>query len=191
MAGFRVLEIHAAHGYLLHEFLSPLTNRRDHAYGGSFENRIRIVGEVVQAVRAQMPEGFPLFVRVSASDWVEGGWTVEDSAALAREIKPLGVDLIDASSGGVVPHAKIELGPGYQVPFARYIREHAQISTGAVGPITRAEQANEIVQNGSADVVLVARELLRQPYWPLLAASRLGIDVPYWPKQYQRAKPRH
>lgn len=190
VAGFRVLEVHAAHGYLLHEFLSPLTNRRDDAYGGSFENRIRIVREVVEAVRAQMPAGFPLFVRISASDWVEGGWTVEDSAALAREIKPLGVDLIDASSGGIVPHAKIEIGPGYQVPFARHIREHADIPTGAVGLITKAEQANDIVKNGSADVVLVARELLRQPYWPLLAAAHLGVDVPYWPKQYERAKPR-
>ncbi|HKU67273.1 MAG TPA: NADH:flavin oxidoreductase/NADH oxidase [Candidatus Baltobacteraceae bacterium] len=188
-AGFGVLEIHAAHGYLLHEFLSPLTNRRDDAYGGSFEHRTRIVREVVQAVRAQMPGDMPLFLRVSASDWVEGGWTVQDSAALASAVAPLGVDLIDASSGGIVPHAKIALGPGYQVPFARYIREHAKIATGAVGLITDAQQANEIVESGSADVVLLARELLRQPYWPLLAAAQLGIDLPYWPKQYARAKP--
>jgi 2,4-dienoyl-CoA reductase-like NADH-dependent reductase (Old Yellow Enzyme family) len=188
-AGFRVLEIHGAHGYLLHEFLSPITNKRDDAYGGSFENRTRIMREVVQAVRAQMPPEFPLFVRISASDWVEGGWTVEDSAALARDLKPLGVDLIDASSGGIVPQAKIPLGPGYQVPFARHIREQGQIATGAVGLITDAHQANEIVESGSADVVLLARELLRQPYWPLLAAAQLGVDVGYWPKQYLRAKP--
>lgn len=187
-AGFRVLEIHAAHGYLLHEFLSPLTNKRDDDYGGSFENRTRIVCEAVQAVRAQMPEDVPLFVRVSASDWVKGGWTVEDSAALARDLKPLGVDLIDASSGGIVPHAKIPLGPGYQVPFARHIREHARIATGAVGLITGARQANDIIASGSADLVLLAREMLRQPNWPLLAAAQLGVDAPYWPKQYLRAK---
>jgi len=188
-AGFRVLEIHAAHGYLLHEFLSPITNNRDDEYGGSFENRTRIVREVVQAVRERMPVDLPLFVRVSASDWVEGGWTVEDSVALARDLKPLGVDLIDASSGGIVPHAKIPLGPGYQVPFARSIREHAQIATGAVGLITQAQQANEIIESGAADIVLLARELLRQPNWPLLAAAQLGADVDYWPKQYLRAKP--
>lgn len=188
-AGFRVLEIHAAHGYLLHEFLSPITNKRDDAYGGSFEHRTRLVREVAQAVRAQMPVELPLFVRVSASDWVEGGWTVEDSAALARDLKALGVDLIDASSGGISPHAKIGIGPGYQVPFARYIREHAKIATGAVGLITDALQANEIIESGSADIVLLARELLRQPYWPLLAAAELGVDVGYWPKQYLRAKP--
>lgn len=189
-AGFRVLEIHAAHGYLLHEFLSPLTNRRTDSYGGAFENRTRIVCEVAQAVREQMQPEFPLFVRVSASDWVEGGWTVEDSAALARRLKDAGVDLIDASSGGIVPNAKIELRPGYQVPFARHIREHAEIATGAVGLITGALQAQEIVASGSADIVLLARELLRQPYWPLLAASELGVEIPYWPKQYLRAKPR-
>lgn len=188
-AGFRVLEIHAAHGYLLHEFLSPITNHRSDDYGGSFENRTRILREAVQAVRAQMPDDLPLFLRISASDWVEGGWTLEDSAALARDVKALGVDLIDASSGGIVPNAKIALGPGYQVPFARYIRAHADIATGAVGLITDARQANEIVESGSADIVLLARELLRQPYWPLLAASQLGVDVPYWPKQYLRAKP--
>lgn len=189
-AGFRVIELHAAHGYLLHEFVSPITNRRDDAYGGSFENRTRIVREVVQAVRAEMPGDLPLFIRVSASDWVEGGWTVEDSAALARDLKSVGVDLVDASSGGIVPNAKIGLEPGYQVPFARYIREHAHILTGAVGLITQAQQANEIVESQSADIVLLARELLRAPYWPLLASAELGIDVPYWPKQYLRAKPR-
>lgn len=189
-AGFRVLEIHAAHGYLLHEFLSPITNRRGDSYGGSFGNRTRIVREVAQAVRAQMPAESPLFVRVSASDWVEGGWTVEDSAALALDLKALGVDLIDASSGGIVPNAKIALRPGYQVPFARYIREYAGIATAAVGLITGAEQADEIIASGSADIVLLARELLRQPHWPLLAASQLGVDISYWPKQYLRAKPR-
>lgn len=189
-AGFRVIEIHAAHGYLLHEFLSPIINHRTDAYGGSFENRTRIVREVARAVRAQMPDDLPLFTRISASDWVEGGWTVEDSAALARELKAVGVDLIDASSGGIVPAAKIALGPGYQVPFARHIRENARILTGAVGLITQAQQANEIIEDGSADIVLLARELLRQPYWPLLAAAELGVDVEYWPKQYLRAKPR-
>jgi 2,4-dienoyl-CoA reductase-like NADH-dependent reductase (Old Yellow Enzyme family) len=188
-AGFQVVEIHAAHGYLLHEFLSPITNHRDDEYGGSFENRTRIVREVVQAVRVQLPDELPLFVRVSASDWIDGGWTVEDSAALARDLKPRGVDLIDTSSGGISSHAKIELGPGYQVPFARHIRERAQIATGAVGLITGAQQANEIIETGSADIILLARELLRQPYWPLLAASELGVDVSYWPKQYLRAKP--
>jgi 2,4-dienoyl-CoA reductase-like NADH-dependent reductase (Old Yellow Enzyme family) len=189
-AGFRLIEIHAAHGYLLHEFLSPLVNRRADAYGGSFDNRTRIVREVVQAVRGRIPQEMPLFVRVSATDWVEGGWTVEDSAALARDLRPLGVDLIDASSGGIVPNAKIALAPGYQVPFAKHIREQGAIATGAVGLITTPEQANEIVASGSADLVLLARELLRQPYWPLLAAAHLGVDVPYWPKQYLRAKPR-
>jgi 2,4-dienoyl-CoA reductase-like NADH-dependent reductase (Old Yellow Enzyme family) len=188
-AGFRVLEIHAAHRYLLHEFLSPLVNQRNDEYGGGFENRTRIVREVVQAVRAQMPGELPLFVRVSATDWVPGGWTVEDSAKLAHDLKPLGVDLIDASSGGISPQQKIELGPGYQVPFARHIRRHAHVATGAVGLITGAQQANQIITSGSADVVLLARELLRQPYWPLLAAAELGFDVPYWPKQYLRAKP--
>lgn len=189
-AGFRVLEIHAAHGYLLHEFLSPIANRRGDSYGGSFENRTRIVREVAAAVRERMPPELPLFVRVSASDWVEGGWSVEDSAALARSLKPLGVDLIDVSSGGIVPNAKIAIGPGYQVPFARRIREQAEIMTGAVGLITQARQANDIIASGSADIVLLARELLRQPYWPLLAAAELGADLAYWPKQYLRAKPR-
>jgi 2,4-dienoyl-CoA reductase-like NADH-dependent reductase (Old Yellow Enzyme family) len=190
LAGFEVLEIHAAHGYLLHEFLSPITNRRDDRYGGNLENRMRMLREVVQAVRAQMPADLPLFVRISASDWVDGGWAIDDSIVLARTLKPLGVDLIDCSSGGIVPDAKIALGPGYQVPFARAVRDGAQIATGAVGLITDAAQANEIVASGSADMVLLAREMLRQPYWPLLAAARLGTDVAYWPKQYLRAKPR-
>jgi 2,4-dienoyl-CoA reductase-like NADH-dependent reductase (Old Yellow Enzyme family) len=187
-AGFRVIEIHAAHGYLLHEFLSPLSNMRDDEYGGSFENRTRALREVVSAVRAVLPEAVPLFVRVSASDWMEGGWTVDDSVELARSIKPLGVDLIDASSGGIAPHAKIEVAPGYQVPFARRIRAEAHIATGAVGLITKPRQAEEIVARGDADVVLLAREVLRSPYWPLLAASELHADFA-WPRQYERAKP--
>lgn len=190
IAGFLVIEIHAAHGYLLHEFLSPIANRRDDEYGGSFENRTRLLRKVVGAVRAQMPDELPLLVRISASDWVEGGWNLEDSARLARDLKALGVDLIDASSGGISPHAKIEIGPSYQVPFARHIRDQAHIATGAVGLITSASQADDIIESGSADIVLLARELLRQPYWPLLAAHELGVDIPYWPKQYLRAKPR-
>ena len=187
-AGFKTMEIHAAHGYLLHEFLSPLSNDRDDAYGGSFENRTRALREVVAAVRAVIPEGMPLFVRISASDWMEGGWTIEDSVELARVLKPLGVDIIDASSGGIVPNAKIEIGPEYQVPFARRIRTDAQIATGAVGLITQSKQAEAIVSRGDADLVLLAREVLRRPYWPLHAASKLGAAVE-WPVQYQRAKP--
>ena len=187
-AGFKTMEIHAAHGYLLHEFLSPLSNDRDDAYGGSFENRTRALREVVAAVRAVIPEGMPLFVRISASDWMEGGWTIEDSVELARVLKPLGVDIIDASSGGIVPNAKIEIGPEYQVPFARRIRADAQIATGAVGLITQSKQAEAIVSRGDADLVLLAREVLRRPYWPLHAASKLGATVE-WPVQYQRAKP--
>jgi 2,4-dienoyl-CoA reductase-like NADH-dependent reductase (Old Yellow Enzyme family) len=145
--------------------------------------------EVVSALRAVIPDATPLIVRVSATDWVEGGWTLDDSVELARVLKALGVDLIDASSGGISPHAKIELGPGYQVPFARRIRAQAQIATGAVGLITNAQQAEQIVAHGDADIVLLARESLRQPYWPLLAAAKLGVDLE-WPKQYARAKPR-
>jgi 2,4-dienoyl-CoA reductase-like NADH-dependent reductase (Old Yellow Enzyme family) len=189
LAGFQAIEIHAAHGYLLHEFLSPVTNARADEYGGSFENRTRMLREVVSALRAVIPDATPLIVRVSATDWVEGGWTLDDSVELARVLKALGVDLIDASSGGISPHAKIELGPGYQVPFARRIRAQAQIATGAVGLITNAQQAEQIVAHGDADIVLLARESLRQPYWPLLAAAKLGVDLE-WPKQYARAKPR-
>lgn len=188
-AGFRVLEIHAAHGYLLHEFLSPLANRRTDAYGGGFENRTRALREVVSAVREVVPEAMPLAVRISASDWMEGGWTVDDSVELARILKTLGVDLIDCSSGGIVPDAKIEIGPEYQVPFARRVRAEAKIPTGAVGLITTPAQAQGIVERGDADVVLFARELLRSPYWPLHAAPQLGAEMP-WPVQYERAKPR-
>ncbi len=188
LAGFRVAEIHAAHGYLLHEFLSPLSNERGDEYGGSFENRTRIVREVVRAVRGVWPVELPLFIRISSTDWVEGGWDIDQSVALARELHQLGVDLVDCSSGGNVARATIPLAPGYQVPFAERIRAEAGIATGAVGLITEAPQAEEIVRSGQADIVLLARELLRDPYWPLHAATQLGVDGP-WPKQYLRAKP--
>ena len=188
-AGFELLELHAAHGYLMHEFHSPLSNARTDRYGGSFENRIRFTLEVVDAVRAVWPERYPLFVRLSATDWVEGGWSIDESVALARVLGSRGVDLIDASSGGAVPDAKIPAAPGYQVPFAARIRSEAGIPTGAVGLITQAAQAEAIVANGSADLVFIARELLRDPYWPLHAAHELGVDV-RWPDQYARAKPR-
>jgi len=187
-AGFDVVEIHGAHGYLLHEFLSPLSNFRSDEYGGSFENRIRIVLEVVAAVRAVWPGELPLFLRISFSDWVEGGWTIEESIELARRVKPLGVDLIDCSSGGAVPTAQIPLAPGYQVPFAERIRREAGILTAAVGLITTPEQADEIVRSGKGDLVLLAREFLRDPYFGLHAAQVLGAkaDVPV---QYGRAFP--
>jgi 2,4-dienoyl-CoA reductase-like NADH-dependent reductase (Old Yellow Enzyme family) len=186
-AGFRVVEIHAAHGYLLHEFLSPLCNVRDDEYGGSLENRMRLTLRVTRAVRAAWPEELPLFVRISATDWAEGGWTLAESIVLSRELRELGVDLIDCSSGGAVLHAKIELGPGYQVPFARAIRAEAGIATGAVGLITTAQQAEEIVRDGAADAVLLARQFLRDPYFALHAAQELGVDAA-WPDQYARAK---
>jgi len=187
-AGFEVIEIHGAHGYLINEFLSPLSNRRTDQYGGSFDNRIRFLLEIVNAIRIEWPEQNPLFLRISASDWAEGGWTDSDSVELARRVQPLGIDLIDCSSGGLVPYAKIQLGPGYQVPFARRIRKEAGILTGAVGLITEAEQCEEIIQNGDADVVLLAREFLRDPYFALHAAARLGQPV-LVPKQYLRAFP--
>lgn len=186
-AGFRVVEIHAAHGYLLHEFLSPLINRRDDEYGGSLANRMRFPLEVARACRNEWPSELPLFVRISATDWAEGGWDLEQSIALAEELRKIGVDLVDCSSGGAVPHAKITLGPGYQVPFARAIRERAAIPTGAVGLITTAQQADAILREGSADVVLLARELLRDPYFPLHAAKELGVEM-RWPVQYGRAR---
>jgi len=185
-AGFQVLELHAAHGYLLHQFLSPLANhRRDH-YGGSFENRTRLLREVVQAVRTVWPEQLPLFLRLSATDWVEGGWNVEESVALCRELRKLGVDLIDVSSGGLAPRARIPATPGYQVPFAQRIRTEAAIPTGAVGLITEPRQAQAILAEGRADLVLLGRELLRDPRWPLHAARELGVAIP-WPAQYARA----
>jgi 2,4-dienoyl-CoA reductase-like NADH-dependent reductase (Old Yellow Enzyme family) len=188
-AGFRVIEIHAAHGYLIHEFLSPLSNHRDDAYGGSFENRTRLIREIVTAVRSSWPKGAPLFVRISASDWVEGGWDLEQSIELARSLKQLGVDLIDCSSGGTVPHAKIPAGPGYQTPFAHRIRHEAEILTGAVGLITSPVQAEQIIGTGQADAIVIAREFLRDPYWPLRAAKELGQSIS-WPVQYLRAAPR-
>ncbi len=186
-AGFRVIEIHAAHGYLLHQFLSPLSNSRTDHYGGSLENRMRLVLRVAKAVREQMPDGLPLFVRISATDWAEGGWDLAQSIELARQLRATGVDLVDSSSGGAVPNAKVPVGPGYQVQFARAIRAEAQIATGAVGLITDPQQADAIVRDGSADLVLLARAELRDPYWPLHAAKALGHDVK-WPVQYERAK---
>jgi 2,4-dienoyl-CoA reductase-like NADH-dependent reductase (Old Yellow Enzyme family) len=187
-AGFRVIEIHAAHGYLIHEFLSPLSNQRTDAYGGSFENRTRTLREVVAAVRGAWPEGAPLFVRISATDWIEGGWDIQQSVELARQLKGLGVDLIDCSSGGNVPHAQIPVGPGYQTAFAEQIRREGGILTGAVGMITSPVQAEHILVTGQADAVIIARELLRDPYWPLRAARELGQAIS-WPVQYLRAAP--
>jgi 2,4-dienoyl-CoA reductase-like NADH-dependent reductase (Old Yellow Enzyme family) len=186
-AGAKLIELHSAHGYLLHSFLSPLSNQRTDQYGGSFANRIRIVCEVVTAVRKVWPEQYPLWVRVSATDWTEGGWTPEESVELAKTLKALGVDLIDCSSGGNVARAKIPVGPGYQVVFAEKIRREAGISTGAVGMITDPAQADQIIRSGQADVVILARQFLRDPYWPLLAAHALGQDI-QWPLQYDRAR---
>jgi 2,4-dienoyl-CoA reductase-like NADH-dependent reductase (Old Yellow Enzyme family) len=187
-AGFRVIEIHAAHGYLIHEFLSPLSNQREDTYGGSFENRTRLIREIVAAVRSSWPEQAPLFVRISATDWVHGGWDVRQSIELARTLKELGVDVIDCSSGGSVPHAKIPVGPGYQTPFAEEIRRETGIMTGAVGMITSPIQAEQIIGTGQADAVILAREFLRDPYWPLRAARELGQLIS-WPAQYLRAAP--
>jgi 2,4-dienoyl-CoA reductase-like NADH-dependent reductase (Old Yellow Enzyme family) len=186
-AGYELIEIHGAHGYLVHQFLSPLVNTRTDQYGGSFENRTRFLREIVAAVRHLWPERLPLWLRISASDWTEGGWTIEDSVALARQVKPLGVDLVDASSGGIVPGARIPVGPGYQTAFAERIRRDTGILTGAVGMITSPEQAQHIIATGQADVVLLARQLLREPYWPLRAAHVLKQNV-QWPKQYERAR---
>ncbi|MDD2850914.1 MAG: NADH:flavin oxidoreductase/NADH oxidase [Desulfuromonadaceae bacterium] len=187
-AGFTVLEIHAAHGYLLHQFLSPLSNQRSDRYGGSFENRTRLVKDVVREVRTVWPENLPLLVRVSATDWVEGGWDVEQSVELVRQLMPLGVDLVDCSSGGCVPRANIPLGAGYQTGFAGQVRRETGCKTGAVGMITAPAQADHIIRSGQADLVLLARELLRDPYWPFRAARELGLSTP-WPAQYVRAAP--
>jgi 2,4-dienoyl-CoA reductase-like NADH-dependent reductase (Old Yellow Enzyme family) len=185
-AGFQVVELHFAHGYLVHEFLSPLSNRRTDEYGGSFDNRIRFALETARAVRAVWPDSLPLLVRISASDWVEGGWDIGESVELARRLHALGVDLIDCSSGGLAPQQKIPLGPGYQVPFAARIRQEAEVPTAAVGMITTPQQADEIVRTGKADLVLLAREFLRDPYFPLHAAKALGEAVQP-PVQYGRA----
>lgn len=187
-AGFDLVEIHAAHGYLLHEFLSPLSNQRNDQYGGSFENRIRLLIEVVDAVRSALPSELPLLVRISASDWAEGGWDIDQSVALAKVLKRHQVDLVDVSSGGMTPRQVMPIGPGYQTPFAERIRREAEIPTGAVGMITAAEQAEHILRTGQADLVLLAREFLREPYWALKAAEELG-DAISWPAQYLRAAP--
>jgi 2,4-dienoyl-CoA reductase-like NADH-dependent reductase (Old Yellow Enzyme family) len=186
-AGFRVVEIHAAHGYLVHEFLSPLTNKRKDDYGGSFENRIRILLDIVAAVRSVWPDGYPFFVRISAIDWRDDGWILEDSIKLANILKEKGVDLLDCSSGGAIPGVTIPAGPGYQVQFAEQIRKKSGIPTGAVGIITTPAQAEAIISNGQADLVSLAREFLRDPYFPLRAAKELGADI-QWPVQYERAK---
>ena len=184
-AGFRVVEIHAAHGYLIHEFLSPLSNQREDDYGGSFENRTRLCREVVAAVRSAWPKELPLFTRISATDWVEGGWNIDESVKLTGELKEMGVDLVDCSSGGNVPHAKIPVGAGYQTAFAERIRREAGIMTGAVGMITDPVQAEHIIQTGQADAVVMAREFLRDPYLPLRAARELDQSIA-WPVQYLR-----
>jgi 2,4-dienoyl-CoA reductase-like NADH-dependent reductase (Old Yellow Enzyme family) len=187
-AGFRVVEIHAAHGYLIHEFLSPLGNQRTDAYGGSFENRTRILREIVAAVRRSWPERAPLFVRISATEWVDGSWDIQQSIKLARQLRDSGVDLIDCSSGGNVAQAKIPVGPGYQTAFAERIRLESGVMTGALGMITSAVQAEHILATGQADAVVIAREMLRDPYWPLRAARELGQAIS-WPVQYLRAGP--
>ena len=187
-AGFHLIELHGAHGYLIHEFLSPLSNVRADEYGGSLENRMRFALEVTRAVRQVWPERLPLFMRISATDWAEGGWTPDDSVQLARALQPLGVDVIDCSSGGTVPHVSIPLQPGYQAPFAERIRRETGILTGAVGLITEPQQADALIRKGSADFVLLAREFLREPYWPIKAALALGANVRF-PVQYGRAFP--
>jgi 2,4-dienoyl-CoA reductase-like NADH-dependent reductase (Old Yellow Enzyme family) len=186
-AGFGVVEVHAAHGYLLHEFLSPLSNRRTDGFGGSLENRMRFPLRVVRAVRGAFPAERPVFVRISATDWTEGGWNLPQSIAFARRLKDEGVDLVDCSSGGLVPGAAIPVGPGYQVPFAEAVRCDALVATGAVGMITEPKQAEAILAKGQADAILMARAFLRDPYWPLHAAKELGADVA-WPAPYRRAK---
>jgi 2,4-dienoyl-CoA reductase-like NADH-dependent reductase (Old Yellow Enzyme family) len=183
LAGFRVIEIHSAHGYLLHEFLSPLSNRRTDRYGGPLENRIRFVCEVAGALRRVIPQEMPLFTRISCTDWVDGGWDLDQSIELSRCLKQIGVDLMDCSSGALVRGAKIPVAPGYQVPFATAIREKAGIATGAVGMITEPDQANQIITTGAADLTFLAREMLREPYWALKAEAALGAE-PQWPLQY-------
>jgi 2,4-dienoyl-CoA reductase-like NADH-dependent reductase (Old Yellow Enzyme family) len=187
-AGLQMLEIHGAHGYLLHQFLSPLSNRRTDAYGGSFENRTRLVREVVTAVRSKWPERLPLLLRLSATDWVEGGWNLDETIELCRSLRNLGVDLVDVSSAGLVPTAKVVVGPGFQTEFAARIRKESGIATAAVGLITSPAQADHIVRTGQADMVLLGREILRNPYWPMGAAHALG-HAPSWPAQYLRAAP--
>jgi 2,4-dienoyl-CoA reductase-like NADH-dependent reductase (Old Yellow Enzyme family) len=188
-AGFQVIELHAAHGYLLHQFLSPLSNQRTDEYGGSFENRIRLLLETIEAVQEVWPAENPLFVRISATDWAEGGWSPEESVLLSGILKTKGIDLVDSSSGGLAAHQQIPVGPGYQVPFAEAIKQQTGVLTGAVGLITEAAQAEEILQKDQADLIFMARELLRDPYFALHAAFTLGEEQ-QWPAQYDRAKPR-
>jgi 2,4-dienoyl-CoA reductase-like NADH-dependent reductase (Old Yellow Enzyme family) len=186
-AGFQVVEIHAAHGYLIHEFLSPLTNRRTDEFGGAYDNRTRLLKQICKAVREVWPADYPLFVRVSSTDWAPGGWRAEDTVALAHHLSSVGVDLVDCSSGGIAPGIAIPSGPGYQVPFSQRIKETTPMLTAAVGFITSPAQADQVIRNEQADLVLLAREMLRDPYWPLHAARALGRDVA-WPNQYLRAK---
>ena len=187
-AGFEIIELHFAHGYLVHEFLSPLSNKRTDNYGGSIENRCRFAIEITKAVRKIIPDSMPLFVRISASDWTDEGWDVDQSEQLAKWLKDVGIDLIDCSSGGNVLNAKIPLKPGYQIPFAQRIKKEANILTGGVGLITTAEQAEQIISEGQADIVLLAREMLRDPYWPMHAAKKLNVEITDFPNQYLRAK---
>ena len=187
-AGFKIVEIHAAHGYLLHQFLSPLTNQRNDRWGGSFDNRSRLVREVTTALRSAWPEDLPLFIRLSATDWVDGGWNADETVRLCHELKALGVDLADISTGGLVPTASIPTGPGFQTEFAARVRHEANLPSAAVGLITAAAQADHIVRSGQADLVLLGRETLRDPYWPRHAAQALGQPVD-WPNQYLRAAP--
>jgi 2,4-dienoyl-CoA reductase-like NADH-dependent reductase (Old Yellow Enzyme family) len=186
-AGFKVVEIHAAHGYLIHQFLSPLSNQRTDRYGGSFENRTRLILEIVSAIKSEWPDSLPIFVRLSATDYVDGGWNTDETVRLAAILKAMEVDLVDSSSGGTVPYAKIPFGPGYQVPFAERIRKEAGIMTGAVGLITEARQAAGILDHEQADIVLIGRQMLRDPHFALHAAKELGADIS-WPIQYHRAK---
>ena len=186
-AGFKVAEVHAAHGYLLHEFYSPLSNHRTDEYGGSFENRIRLTIEVTEAVREVWPAEYPMFVRISATDWTADGWTGDDSVALAQVLKTKGVDLIDCSTGGNITGVRIPVEPLYQVPFAEQVKKGAGIMTGAVGLITTPDECEQILQEGRADLIMLARQILRDPYFPMRAARKLGVDVP-WPSQYLRAK---
>jgi 2,4-dienoyl-CoA reductase-like NADH-dependent reductase (Old Yellow Enzyme family) len=189
VAGFKVIEIHMAHGYLLHEFLSPLSNKRKDEFGGNLEGRMKFPLQVAQAVRKAWPSDLPLFVRISATDWTEGGWDLQQSIEFVRQLKGIGIDLIDCSSGGNLRGVKIPLGPGYQVPFASAIRKETGIATGAVGLITDPQQAEDILQRSDADAIIMARAFLKDPYWPLHAAHALSVDIP-WPIQYTRAKPK-
>jgi 2,4-dienoyl-CoA reductase-like NADH-dependent reductase (Old Yellow Enzyme family) len=187
-AGFEVIELHFAHGYLVHEFYSPISNQREDNYGGTLENRCRLAMEIANSVRETIPSGTPLFVRISSTDWTEGGWNIEQSVQLAKWLKDVGIDLIDCSSGGNVPHAKIPLAPGYQVPFAERIKKETGILTGGVGLITTAEQAEEIISSGKSDIVLLARQMLREPYFALHAAKKLNVDLKDFPNQYLRSR---